>query len=81
MIPANQGDVIDTGQDLFNALTPEEQDKAFNNRAMGRAFRDGAFTLDQIGKVGRHKKWGPTGAQQSLKSLIGSTEAVRYRQS
>lgn len=81
MIPSNQDDETDSGVDLFEALTPAEQDKAFGSASMGRAFRDGAFELGDVAKVGRHEKWGPTGAQRSLKSLVNSEDATRYKQS
>lgn len=78
IVPWREGDSFDKGVDLFDALTPDEQDEALGSKAAGRAYRDGAVTLDDLCKVGIHPDWGPTGVQRSLVGALGPGAARYY---
>lgn len=71
------GEPVDTGVDLFDALTDAEQDTAIGGAA-GRAYRAGAIRLSDLVLTGRHDLWGPTGVQRSLVSVLGDRAADFY---
>lgn len=70
------GPSVDLGVDLFDALTPDEQDAAIG-ASHGRAYRAGAITLPDLVHTGRDPEWGPTGTQRSLVGILGP-EASRW---
>lgn len=67
-----------TGVELFDALTPAEQDTAIGPAA-ARAYRAGALTLPDLARTGRHPVWGPVGTQASLVSVLGDRAREFYR--
>lgn len=67
-----------TGVELFDALTDDEQDRALGP-ATARAYRDGALTLPDLVRTGRHPVWGPTGVQASLVGVLGERAQGYYR--
>lgn len=71
------GEEVDKGEDLFDALTPAEQDTALGP-ATAAAYRAGAVTLQGLARTGRHPLWGPVGVQASLSSVLGAAGAARF---
>jgi hypothetical protein len=76
-IPDDKALQIPSGETWFNAL-PSYQQKAFMGGAKYRAWKDGAFSFDQLTTTYESQIYGTMKREASLKEILGLTKAQQY---